>query len=102
MPLVSAGEEAGTSQISYNMCGEIMTIDQGCAIEREADKLANLQIETLRRKSPLTSAQLIEYHARARQIRTLYAELDQIARANISMKRVQASYPRAAKRSLAS
>jgi hypothetical protein len=79
-----------------------MTTDPGSVIKREADQLAHLQIETLRQKLTLTSAQLIEYHARAKRIRTLYAELDRIARANVSMKPPGASYPSKAKRNLAS
>jgi hypothetical protein len=61
------------------------------AIKREADQLVDLQIETMRRRSSLTSSQLAEYHVRFEKIRALYRQLDQIASAKIARKFPQAA-----------
>jgi hypothetical protein len=50
------------------------------AIKSEVCQLVDLQIETLRQPTSLTSFDLLEYRVRSEKITTLYAELDQIVR----------------------
>ena len=52
-------------------------------IRYEVQELIQLQIDTLRLESSLTSSQLWEYHSRAHKITTLYRELDQIRRDHV-------------------
>jgi hypothetical protein len=52
-------------------------------IRYEVQELIQLQIDTLRLESSLTSSQLWEYRSRARRITTLYRELDQIRRDHV-------------------
>ena len=67
-----------------------MTSDNpASAIKHEVDQLVDLQIETLRQKSSLTSAQLADYQIRSEKIRSLYGELDQIARTRVAHKFAQ-------------
>jgi len=61
-----------------------MITDPASAIKREVLQLIDLQIETLRRDSPLNSSELLDYKARSEGIRTLYAELDRIRRVRVS------------------
>ena len=63
-----------------------MVTDPASGIRHEVQQLIQLQIETLRLESSLTSSQLWEYHSRAHRITTLYRELDQIRRDRIKYK----------------
>lgn len=53
------------------------------AIRDEVRQLIDLQIETFRQQSRLTSSELTEYHRRAERIKQLGQELDRIGRAAI-------------------
>jgi hypothetical protein len=67
--------------ISY---GEFfMGTDTDSGIRHEVQQLIQLQIDTLRLESSLTSSQLWEYHSRSQRITALYRELDQIRRDRI-------------------
>ena len=57
-----------------------MVTDPASGIRHEVQQLIQLQIDTLRLESSLTSAQLWEYHSRSQRITALYRELDQIRR----------------------
>jgi hypothetical protein len=60
-----------------------MLTDPASGIRHEVQQLIQLQIDTLRLESSLTSSQLWEYHSRAHKITTLYRELDQIRRDHV-------------------
>jgi len=47
--------------------------------------LIELQIETLRQDSALTSAELLDYRMRAEKIKILYQELDRIGRRRVEL-----------------
>jgi hypothetical protein len=49
-------------------------------IKNEVERLVDVQIDTLRKASSLTSLDLSEYHSRSERITTLYEQLDLIAR----------------------
>jgi hypothetical protein len=68
-----------------------MSTDQASAIQRKVHQLIDLQITTLSQKSPLTSAQLLEYHLRSERIQMLCRELDRINRTNLVIKYATAS-----------
>ena len=68
-----------------------MTTDQASAIQREVDQLIDLQIATMRQKSPLTSAHLFVYQLRSVKMAILYKELDRIKRTELVMKFAKAS-----------
>ena len=57
-----------------------MVTDPASGIRHEVQQLIQLQIDTLRLESSLTSFQLWEYHSRSQRITALYRELDQIRR----------------------
>ncbi len=57
-----------------------MMTDPASTIRREVNQLVELQIQTFRQESPLTSSDLLDYGLRAGKIRTLYQELDRIGR----------------------
>jgi len=67
-----------------------MITDPASAIKREVLQLIDLQIETLKRQSSLDSAELLDYQARSKQIRTLYGELDRIGRTRPGLKSARA------------
>ena len=54
--------------------------DPASAIKREVHQLVDLQIETLRQPSGLTTSDLLDYRVRSQKITVLYQELDQIRR----------------------
>jgi hypothetical protein len=60
-----------------------MVTDPASGIRHEVQQLGQLQIDTLRLESSLTSSQLWEYHSRSQRITALYSELDQIRRDRI-------------------
>jgi hypothetical protein len=60
-----------------------MVPDPAFGIRHEVQQLIQLQIDTLRLESSLTSSQLWEYHSRSQRITPLYRELDQIGRDRI-------------------
>jgi hypothetical protein len=60
-----------------------MVTDSTSDITQKVQQLIQLQIDTLRLESSLTSSQLWEYHSRSQRITTLYRELDQIRRERI-------------------
>ena len=57
-----------------------MMTDPASAIRREVHQLVDLQIETLRQPSSLTSSDLPDYCVRSKKITVLYQELEQIRR----------------------
>jgi hypothetical protein len=59
-----------------------MMTDPASAIKREVHHLVDLQIQTLRQLSSLTTSDLLDYRVRSEQITVLYQELDQIRRAS--------------------
>jgi hypothetical protein len=56
--------------------------DPASALRREFHQLVDLQIETLRQPSPLTTSDLLDYHLHSENIMVLYRQLDQMRRAN--------------------
>jgi hypothetical protein len=68
-----------------------MMTDPASGIRHEVQQLIQLQIDTLRLESSLTSAQLWEYHSRSQRITALYRELDQIRRDRIKYELKTAS-----------
>jgi len=54
--------------------------DPAFPIKNEVQRLVEVQIDTLRKPSSLTSSELSEYHSRSERIVTLYEQLDLIAR----------------------
>ena len=61
-----------------------MMTDPAFAIKNEVLQLVEIQIETLRKPSSLTSSDLDEYHSRSKKIALLYKHLDFIARKRFS------------------
>ncbi|MGA8622821.1 MAG: hypothetical protein WB660_30395 [Candidatus Sulfotelmatobacter sp.] len=53
------------------------------AIKHEVHQLADLQIQTLRQQSSLTSSELLDYHGRFEKITVLYQEMDRISRTRV-------------------
>ena len=64
-----------------------MMTDPASAIKREVHQLVDLQIDTLRQPSCLTTSDLFDYRVRSQKIAVLYQELDQIRRANFEGRR---------------
>ena len=63
-----------------------MVTDPASGIRHEVQQLIQLQIDTQRLESSLTSSQLLEYHSRAQRITALYRELDQIRRDRVKFE----------------
>jgi hypothetical protein len=59
-----------------------MMTDSASAIKREVHQLIDLQIETLRQPSCLTTSDLLDYRVRSEKIAVLYQELDEMRRAS--------------------
>jgi hypothetical protein len=59
------------------------------AIKDEVRVLIDVQIETFRQRTPLTSSQLDEYHGRAEKIRMLCQELDRIGARSVIERRLE-------------
>jgi len=57
-----------------------MMTDPAFPIKNEVQRLVEVQIDTLRKPSSLTSSELDVYFSRAKRIATLYEQLDLIAR----------------------
>ena len=62
-----------------------MMTNPAFAIKLEVSQLVELQIETLRQDSALTSAELLDYRMRAEKIKILYQELDRIGRMRVEL-----------------
>ena len=62
-----------------------MMTNPAFAIKLEVSQLVELQIETLRQDSALTSAELLDYRMRAEKIKILYQELDRIGRRRVEL-----------------
>ncbi len=62
-----------------------MMTNPAFAIKLEVSQLVELQIETLRQESALTSAELLDYRMRAEKIKMLYQELDRIGRRRVEL-----------------
>ncbi len=56
--------------------------DPASAIKREVHQLVDLQIQTLRQPSCLTTSDLLDYRVRSKKLTVLYQALDQIRRAS--------------------
>ena len=65
---------------------DLMITDPALAIKREIHQLIDLQIETLRRDSPLNSSELLDYSARSERIRSLYGKLDRMGRTKFDLR----------------
>jgi hypothetical protein len=65
--------------------------DPASAIKREVHQLVNLQIETLRQPSCLTTSDLSDYRVRSEKITTLSRELYQMRRAHFEGRLRKAS-----------
>jgi hypothetical protein len=63
-----------------------MVTDPASGIRHEVQQLIQLQIDTLRLESSLTSSQLLEYHSRSQRITALYRELDHIRRDRVKFE----------------
>ena len=59
-----------------------MMTDPTSAIKREVHQLVDLQIQTLRQPSCLSTSDLFDYCVRSKKLTVLYQELDQIRRAS--------------------
>jgi hypothetical protein len=59
-----------------------MMTDSASAIKCEVHQLVDLQIQTLRQPSCLTTSDLLDYRVRSKKLTVLYQELDQIRRAS--------------------
>ena len=68
-----------------------MMTDPTSAIKREVHQLIDLQIETLRQPSTLTTSDLVDYRVRSKKITVLYHELDQLRRASFKERLTRAS-----------
>jgi hypothetical protein len=55
-----------------------MLTDPASAIKHEVHQLVDLQIQTLRHPSSLTTSDLLDYRVRSKKLTVLYQELDQI------------------------
>ena len=64
-----------------------MMTDPASAIKREVHQLVDLQIQTLRQPSCLTTSDLLDYRVRSNKLTVLYQELDPIRRANFEGRR---------------
>ena len=68
-----------------------MLTDLASTIRREVNQLVELQIQTFRQESSLTSSDLLDYGLRAGKSRTLYQELDRIGRRRVKLSSSRAS-----------
>ena len=68
-----------------------MMTDPASAIKREVHQLVDLQIETLRQPSCLTTSDLLDYRMRSKKLTVLYHEVDQIRRASFKGRLTRAS-----------
>ena len=68
-----------------------MMTDPAFAIKNEVLQLVEIQIETLRKPSSLTSSELGEYHSRSERITRLFEQLDFIARKRFNSRMRQAA-----------
>ena len=68
-----------------------MLTDPAPDLKREVHQLVDLQIQTLKQQSALTSSQLHDYKQRSERIRLLYRELDRMGRAKIGLELDRAS-----------
>ena len=68
-----------------------MMTDPASAIKREVHQLVDLQIQTLRQPSCLTTSDLLDYRVRSKKLAALYQELDQLRRASFERRLRRAS-----------
>ena len=68
-----------------------MMIDPASTIKRGVHQLVDLQIQTLRHPSSLTTSDLLDYRVRSKKLTVLYQELDQIRRASFKVQSRRAS-----------
>jgi hypothetical protein len=68
-----------------------MMTDPASAIKHEVHQLVDLQIQTLRQPSFLTTSDLLDYRVRSKKLTVLYQELDQIRRASFKGRLRRAS-----------
>lgn len=68
-----------------------MMTDPAFAIKNEVQCLIEIQIDTLRKQSSLSSLKLDEYHSRSEKIAALYRELNAIPRERFSSLGVKVS-----------
>jgi hypothetical protein len=60
--------------------------DPASAIKHEVHQLVDLQIETLRQSSSLTTSDLLDYRVRSQKIGVLYQKSDQMRRASFKVQ----------------
>jgi hypothetical protein len=68
-----------------------MMTDPASTIKREVHQLVDLQIQTLRQPSCLTTSDLLDYRVRSNKLTVLYQELDRIRRASFKGQSRRAS-----------
>jgi hypothetical protein len=68
-----------------------MMTDPASAIKHEVYQLVDLQIQTLRQPSFLTTSDLLDSRVRSNKLTVLYRELDQIRRASFKGRLRRAS-----------
>ena len=68
-----------------------MMTEPAFAIKQKVESLVALQIDTLRKQSSLSAAELDQYHSRSETIAGLYRQLDAITRKNFHYMRLKAS-----------
>jgi hypothetical protein len=71
--------------------GESVMTHPASAIKHEVQQLVDLQIQTLRQESSLTSSALLGYHLRSQKITVLYQEMDRISRTRVGTQLPRAS-----------
>jgi len=63
-----------------------MMTDPAFAIKNQVQQLVDVQIDTLRKPSSLTSSELDEYRSRSERISALYEQLDLIVRKGLNAR----------------
>jgi hypothetical protein len=68
-----------------------MMTDPAFAIKNQMQQLVDLQIDTLRKPSSLSSSELDEYRSRSERISALYEQLDVIVRKRFNARSQEAA-----------
>ena len=82
--------QAALDRLQFPRRNSMMT-DPASGIRREVSQLVELQIQTFKQESSLTSSELLDYGMRAEKIRILYQELDRIGRRRFELPSSRAS-----------
>lgn len=68
-----------------------MVTDSAFAIKNQVQQLVDVQMDRLRKPSPLISSELDEYRSRSGRISALYEQLDVIVRKRFSARSQEAA-----------